>query len=103
MTAKLALARRISALETLPTAQKPLRIRGGLPEDPRQALRATVKLASGHVVYRERDPIESVQAFIARIHTPGCVVTIGGMPPLPTDHRLLFEPVDHPEPLRLPA
>ena len=83
MTAKLAFFKRISALEALPTTQAPLRIRGGLPQDPYQAFRATLRLPDGHIVYCARDPNESFAALIARIHRPGAVICIGGMPPLP--------------------
>jgi hypothetical protein len=117
MTAKLALFKRISALEALPTTQRPLKIVGGLPVplDPCQASRATVKAPSGHVFHHTRRPNESVATFIGRISQPGSTIVLGGLPPLPLDVTLgtptnrhsrtdlLVQSVDGPEPLHPPA
>jgi hypothetical protein len=109
MTGLVALSNKVSALETLPSAKKPLRIRGGLPRDTHQAFRATIRHSSGHVVFADRLPNESIPAFIARITSPGAIVTLGGLPPLPisatigssTDRHartdLLVRSVDGPE------
>jgi hypothetical protein len=83
VTAKLALFRRVTVLENLPTAQKPMRIMGGLPGDFAQPYRATVRLPTGHIFLLQRKPTESINSFLHRIGTPGAVVTLGGLPPLP--------------------
>jgi hypothetical protein len=105
MVALVALAKRIANLEALPTQQTPLKVEGCIiPGFAHPSLRATLKLPSGHVVVVQRQPTESLPAFITRISRPGTTLVLGGLPPLPIDspnHRhfppyLLGQPLARP-------